>query len=104
ATLDRARQVDGDAERGCAWWQQRAQAGLALAEDDDGAVAMVGSRGATHAVSLAGTATAVPGLAPLPNAIGLAASSQNVEAGRRLLDWLTGEAASSMLPLSPWRA
>jgi ABC-type Fe3+ transport system substrate-binding protein len=104
ATLDRARQVEGDVERGWTWWQQRAQAGIALAEDDAGAVAMVGSGGASHALSLAGSATAVPGLAPLPNAIGLAASARNVEAARRLIDWLTGESAGGILPLSPWPA
>src|ERR687885_2904173 len=38
AVLDRARQADGDPERGWAWWQQRARTGLALAEDDAGAV------------------------------------------------------------------
>jgi ABC-type Fe3+ transport system substrate-binding protein len=104
ATLDRARQVDGDVERGWTWWQQRAASGLVLAEDDSGARAIVGEGGASHALSLAETALPVPGLAPLPHAVGLAASSPNPAAAKRLVDWLTGDAAADRLELSPWRA
>ncbi|MDQ6674434.1 MAG: substrate-binding domain-containing protein [Chloroflexota bacterium] len=104
ATLDRARQVEKDVERGWRWWQQRAQRGLELAEDDAGAVARVGEGGATHALSLAETGAPLPGVAPLANAVGLATSSRNPDAARRVLDWLTDDAAADMLKLSPWRA
>jgi ABC-type Fe3+ transport system substrate-binding protein len=104
ATLDRSRQVDGDVERGWTWWQQRALSGLALAEDDAGALAIVDDGGASHALSLAETALPVPGLAPIPNAVGLATSSRNLAAAKHLIDWLTSDAAGDTLKLSPWRA
>jgi ABC-type Fe3+ transport system substrate-binding protein len=104
ATLDRARQVDGDVERGWIWWQHRAQTGLLLAEDDATAAALVEAGSASHALTLAGSAARMPGLAPLPHAIGMATSSRNTDAARRLLDWLTSEAAGATLPLSPWQA
>src|SRR5439155_6514300 len=86
------------------WWQQRARAGLALAEDDPGAVEMLGTGRASHALSVSQTAAPVPGLAPIPNALGLAASARNLDAAKNLIDWLTSDAAADMLPLSPWRA
>jgi ABC-type Fe3+ transport system substrate-binding protein len=104
AVLDRARQSEGDAERGWGWWQRRARTGLALAEDDPGAVGMIGGGGVSHALSLVETAEPLPGLAPLPHAIGLAADSRNVDGGRAVLDWMTGQAAASVLRLSPWQA
>jgi ABC-type Fe3+ transport system substrate-binding protein len=104
ASLDRARQVGGDAERGWAWWAQRARAGLALAEDDAGVAGLVESRKASHALTLAPAAAPLMDLAPVPHAIGLAAASRNLDAARRLLDWLTSEAAAGSLRLSPWQA
>jgi ABC-type Fe3+ transport system substrate-binding protein len=104
ASLDRARQVDGDPERGWAWWQQRVHDGLVLAEDDAGAVALVQSGQATHALTLGPGAAPLTGLAPLPHAIGLAASSRNVDAARRMLDWLASDAAAASLSLSPWQS
>jgi len=105
ATLDRARQIDGDVERGWKWWEQRAQSGLALAEDDAGAVASADENGALHALTLSlETASFIPGLAPIPNAISLAASARNLDAARHLLDWLTSDAAGDILKVSPWRA
>jgi ABC-type Fe3+ transport system substrate-binding protein len=104
ATLDGSRQTLGDVERGWSWWQQRARSGVVLTEDDAGAVTAVGEGGVTHALSLVETAALLGGLAPVPNAIGLAASSRNVDAARRMLDWLTVEAASVALPKSPWQA
>ncbi|MCA1644232.1 MAG: hypothetical protein LC797_01780, partial [Chloroflexi bacterium] len=104
ATLDRARQAESDVERGWAWWQQRMRSGVELTEDDAAAAATVGDGGVTHALSLAETGTPLGGLAPVPNAIGLAASSRNADAGRRLLDALTGERAGATLRLSPWQA
>jgi ABC-type Fe3+ transport system substrate-binding protein len=105
-TLDLARQAESDAERGWAWWQQRARTGLVLAEDDAGALAMVGDAGASHALSLssADVGSPVVGLAPIPNAVGVAASARNVDAARRLVDWLVGESAAGGLRLSPWQA
>lgn len=104
ASLDRARQMDGDVERGWAWWQSRAAAGLVLSEDDAGALALVQAGAASHALTLSPGATPLVGLAPLPHAIGLAASSRNLEAARGLLEWLSSEAAADTLALSPWRA
>jgi hypothetical protein len=107
ASLDRARQVESDVERGWAWWMQRARGGLALAEDEAGALAMLqdARAPATHALSLSDErAVAVVGLAPIPNAVGVAASARNVEAARRLVDWLTGETAAATFRLSPWQA
>jgi ABC-type Fe3+ transport system substrate-binding protein len=104
ATLDRARQVEGDVEHGWTWWQQRAQRGLVLVEHDPGAVATVGEGGASHALTLAETSVPLPGLAPIPNAVGLAANARNPEAAKHLLDWLTSDAAGDTLTRSPWRA
>jgi len=104
AVLDRARQVEGDAESGWSWWQRRAQTGMLLAEDDAGALASVESGAASHALSLAAAAAPISGLAPLPHAIGLAAASRNADAARRVLEWLTSEAAGATLRLSGWQA
>src|SRR5258708_7495670 len=93
ATLDRSRQADGDVERGWTWWRQRAAAGLMLAEDDAAAVALVEAGSASHALTLAGTAPRLSGLAPLPHTVGMAAGSRNTDAAGRLLEWLTSEAA-----------
>jgi ABC-type Fe3+ transport system substrate-binding protein len=105
ASLDRARQAEGDVERGWAWWQARASAGLVLAEDDAGALALVQSGAATHALTLSPGAAPVSGLAPLPHAVGLAASSRNGDAARAVLDWLASPAvASGSVAVSPWQA
>ena len=99
STLDRARQADGDAGRGWAWWQRRARAGIALAEDPAGLVAAVREGRATHALGLGASAGAAPlaGLAPLPNAVGLLAGARNPEAARRLLSWLVSPQATDAL-------
>lgn len=104
ATLDRARQAESDVELGWAWWQQRMRGGVQLSEDDAGALAAVGENGITHALTLAEAGAPLLGLAPLPHAIGLAAGSRNVDAARRLLDWLTGPDAGALVRLSPWQA
>jgi ABC-type Fe3+ transport system substrate-binding protein len=105
ASLDRARQADGDVERGWAWWQSRAAAGLALAEDDAGALALVQSGAASHALTLSPNAAPLSGLAPLPHAVGLAASSRSAETARHVLDWLaSSDAAPAAGALSPWQA
>jgi ABC-type Fe3+ transport system substrate-binding protein len=104
ASLDRARQMESDLEHGWTWWVERARAGLVLAEDDAGAVSMVKDGKASHALSLATTAAPLSGLAPIPHAIGLAAASPSTEAARRLLDWLTSDAAAAYVSLSPWQA
>jgi ABC-type Fe3+ transport system substrate-binding protein len=104
ASLDRFRQVEGDAERGWTWWQQRAQAGLLLAEDDASALALVQSGSATHALTLDPSGSPLQGVAPLPHAVGLPSSSRNADAGHTLLDWLTSADAATGLTLSPWQA
>jgi hypothetical protein len=103
ASLDRARQMDGDAEQAWIWWQQRVRAGIVYAEDDAEAVTLALDNAASHALTLQDSGDAVVGLAPLPHAIGLAANSQNIEAARRMLDWLTSEAAAGALRTSPWQ-
>jgi ABC-type Fe3+ transport system substrate-binding protein len=103
ASLDRARQADGDLERGWAWWQQRASAGLTLTEDDATAVALVQSGQASHALTLSDGGTSLLGLAPIPHVISLAAASRNADLARRMLDWATSEAASANLAMSAWR-
>ncbi|MBV9325355.1 MAG: extracellular solute-binding protein [Chloroflexi bacterium] len=104
ASLDRARQTEGDAELGWAWWRTRAAVGLVLAEDDAGALALVQDGSASHALTLSPNATPLSGLAPIPHALGLAASARAVEAARGVLDWLSSEAAAGSLALSAWRA
>jgi ABC-type Fe3+ transport system substrate-binding protein len=103
ASLDRARVAEGDAELGWRWWQQRVHSGLALAEEDSGAVELVQAGSASHALTLSG-GVALAGLAPIPHAIGLAANSRNADAARRVLDWLTSASAGGMLALSAWQA
>jgi ABC-type Fe3+ transport system substrate-binding protein len=105
ATLDRARQVEGDPERAWTWWQQRAASGLVLAEEDAAAVGLVADGSASHALSLFGaSSSAVAGLAPIPNVVSLAASARSVDAAKHLVDWLTSDAAADALNFSPWRA
>jgi ABC-type Fe3+ transport system substrate-binding protein len=104
ATLDRARQVDSDPERGWAWWLQRAAKGLAVTEDEVDAVGMVAAGEASHALSMRETSVPLGGLPLIPHAVGLAAGSRNVDAARRLLDWLTGGGAAASMRLSPWQA
>jgi ABC-type Fe3+ transport system substrate-binding protein len=103
ASLDRARQVEGDAERGWSWWQQRVAHGVVLTEDDADALAQVQAGAATHALTLSSGATPVTGLPVVPHAIGIAAMSKNVDAAKLLLDWLVSEPAADALPGSPWR-
>jgi ABC-type Fe3+ transport system substrate-binding protein len=102
--LDRARQIDGDVERAWTWWQQRARSGLVLIEDDRDAAATVRGGEASHALSLLESGSPLTGLAPIPNAIGLAASARNVDGARRLLDWLADESGGTVIRLSPWQA
>jgi ABC-type Fe3+ transport system substrate-binding protein len=102
ATLDRARQMQGDAEQAWAWWQQRAARGIRLFEDEAAARSAVGT-GPTHAIGSVERGPGVLGLAPMPNAIGLASNARNPAAARRLLDWLAGEQAGVLLPLSHWQ-
>jgi ABC-type Fe3+ transport system substrate-binding protein len=102
--LDRARQQEGDAEQGWAWWQRRMQAGLALADDEMGALEMLRERGVTHALTFQARASPITGLAPLPHAIGLPASARNVESARKVVDWLVSEAAHRPGSLSLWQA
>ena len=103
ATLDHARQAQGDVEQGWAWWQQRAAAGMPLAEDDPGALALVQSGAATHALTLSSDGAPLSDVAPIPHALALGSNSRNMDDARRLLEWLsskmarsTGQAASSL--------
>jgi ABC-type Fe3+ transport system substrate-binding protein len=103
ASLDRARQVQGDVEQGWAWWERRARAGIRLFEDEAGARAAVGG-GPSHAIGTSDRAPGLLGLAPVPNALALASNARNVGAARRILDWLCGEDAAALVSLSPWQA
>jgi ABC-type Fe3+ transport system substrate-binding protein len=104
ATLDRARQVDGDLERGWIWWQQRAASGLVLAEDDASAVALVQNGVVSHALTLSAAGVPIDGLAPIPHALSLTTNSRSVDAARGLIDWLTSEQSADAVALSPWQA
>lgn len=102
ATLDRSRQVDGDVERGWQWWAARSQRGVVLAGDDDAATSEAGHRGVSHALVLSETAPPLAGLAPIPHAVSVTASTRNLDAARALVDWLVGESAAGLVRLSPW--
>jgi ABC-type Fe3+ transport system substrate-binding protein len=104
ATLDRFRQSEGDPERGWAWWQQRVVRGVALFEDENGARSAVADAVASHAVVLGGEGLALAGLPAVPDVVGVAANARNVEAARRLVDWLVGEDGSEHVQGSVWRA
>ena len=104
AGLDRARQAQGDVELGWRWWQQRVDRSLVLAEDDAQATGAVDDGSASHALTLSPASAPLSGMAPIPHAVGLAASSRNVDAARALLDWLTSRDAAPSLSLSPWQA
>ena len=88
ATLDQARQADGDPEQAWTWWQRRAGAGLLLAEDDAGALALVQSGAVTHALTLSADAPPLADIASIPHPVALASNSRNVDDARRLLEWL----------------
>ena len=102
--LDRARQVEADVEAGWSWWQQRVRSGIVFTEDDAAARAIVANGAASHALTLFESATPLPGLAPIPHAVAVAASARNVDGARRMLDWLASEAAVTSLTWSPWQA
>jgi ABC-type Fe3+ transport system substrate-binding protein len=104
AVLDRARQSTGDVEQGWAWWQQRAQGGMVLTEDELGAQRARAEGEATHALTLQAGSAAVDGLAPLPHVVSLAANAREVDAARRLVDWLVSKDASPLSgSLSAWQ-
>ena len=100
AMLDRVRQAQGDVEQGWTWWQQRATAGVVLTEDDAGALAVVQSGAASHALTLSSDGAPLGDLAPVPHAVALASNSRNMDDATRLLEWLTsrssGQASSSL--------
>jgi ABC-type Fe3+ transport system substrate-binding protein len=91
ASLDAWRQTQSDA---WAWWQQRASAGMLLAEDSPGAVAMAQSGAASHAVTLSADAAPLSDVPPIPHAVALAANSRNVADATRLLEWLKARATA----------
>ena len=92
AVLDHARRVDGDPERGWAWWQRRVTIGVALTEEATPVVA-----GASHVLGL-DAQSSLAELAALPHAIALLGGARNGDAARMLIDELTG-AATSVAPL-----
>jgi ABC-type Fe3+ transport system substrate-binding protein len=106
-SLDRARQAEGDAERGWAWWQRRVRSGVSLVEDE---AALRGAPPTSHVLGLGALdgGAAVPGLAPLPNAVGLLTSARNAEAARSLLTWLVSPDAADTISaaggLSWWQS
>jgi ABC-type Fe3+ transport system substrate-binding protein len=104
ATLDRARQVDGDVEQGWRWWQQRVDRGVSLHEDDVAAAAAVAAGRASRAVGLQTDGSGLLGLAPVPHAVALTAAARNVDAAQSLLDWLASEDAAGTGSLSAWAA
>jgi ABC-type Fe3+ transport system substrate-binding protein len=106
ASLDRARQIDGDAELAWTWWARRVQSGIRLADDDPTAFDTVRRGRATHAAGLAEQGSTLGGLAPVPLAVSLSAGAPNIDAARRLFDWLvsqdtTGSVAAAMLDVAP---
>ena len=103
-SLDRARQTEGDPERGWAWWQRRVRSGVWLVEDQAG---LHSTASASHVLGLATLegGAAVPGLAPLPNAVGILAGSRNADAARTLLSWLVSSDAAEAISAAgglPW--
>jgi ABC-type Fe3+ transport system substrate-binding protein len=109
ASLDRARQTEGDPERGWAWWQRRVASGIALAEDLAGVGAARDGQ-ASHTLGLGSLEGGgpLPGLAPMPNAVGLLTSARNADAARTVLVWLFSRDASDAVAaaggLSWWQA
>ncbi len=102
ASLDRERQAGGDVERGWEWWRARAAAGLRLAEDDASTAGLIANGSASHALTISDTAAPLAGIALVPHAVGLAASSRSVDVARHLLDWLVSEPAAAVVSHSPW--
>lgn len=106
-SLDRARQAEGDPERGWAWWQRRVRSGVALLVEPSGSAA---APPASHVLGLGSLDGGAPlsGLAPLPNAVGLVAGGRNRDAARTLLTWLVSpdaaDAVSAAGGLSWWQA
>lgn len=102
AVLDRARQVQGDLENGWHWWAARAARGLAVTSDDTMAMSEVGQHGTTLALVVSESAMPVIGLAPIPHALAITATTRNLDAARALVDWLASERAAPHVRLSPW--
>jgi hypothetical protein len=44
------------------------------------------------------------GLAPVPHALSISSTARDVDAARRVLDWLASEDAAPLLRLSAWQA
>ncbi len=104
AVLDHTRQRARNLEEGWQWWQRRIAAGLEVAGDDNHALELVRQGRASHALTLRGSGAAFTGLAPVPQAIALAAGTQNLAAARVVFDWLASPEASSGDALSAWQA
>jgi ABC-type Fe3+ transport system substrate-binding protein len=104
ASLDRARTVEGDVERGWSWWQERVRKSVTLVEDEAEVIGAANDGQVSLGLTLfSDRALRVDDLALMPNAIGLAASARNEDAARQLLDWMTSESAASVLRVSPWQ-
>jgi hypothetical protein len=94
ASLDRARQVEGDVEHGWAQWQQTR---LMLVESEAEVASLVASGAVSDGLTLSG-GVPVPDLAALPHHAAIAANSRNIDAARRLLEWLVAQASAPAAP------
>jgi hypothetical protein len=104
ATLDRERQLAGAVESAWTWWAQRVAAGVRFVDEEVAALALVRAGRASHALTLSRDASPLLGLAPLPDAVALAADAPNPDAGRRLIDWALGASAPRTTRYSAWGA
>jgi ABC-type Fe3+ transport system substrate-binding protein len=114
ASLDRARQWDGDPERGWTWWVQRSAAGVVLTDDSESARATLASGRATHALTLGfapasvSASAAMSGLAPMPITVAVLGRAVSQPAAQQLVDWLTSQPGAASVDaagaLSAWRA
>jgi ABC-type Fe3+ transport system substrate-binding protein len=106
ASLDRARQAEGDPERAWSWWQRRVESGVVLAENEAGLASAMGSHALALGVLDGGGVLA--GLAPLPNGVGLLGGARNADSGRSLLSWLLSPDAADAIGaaggLSYWQS
>jgi ABC-type thiamine transport system substrate-binding protein len=106
ASLDRARQAEGDPERALSWWQRRVRSGVVLADDEAG----LKDPQASHALALGALdgGGPLPGLAPMPHAVGLLSGARNADSARKLLAWLVSpdaaDAVTSAGGLSYWQS
>jgi hypothetical protein len=95
AVLDHFRQVEGDVQRGWAWWERRAHTGLVLVDHDDIAAERRRDGRVSHVLAVNATFTPLADLPAISHAVSVPSGGANGAAARQVLEWLGAQATVS---------